>query len=514
MRLRPAHPHGAARERPGASTRRRPTGSTACATSSPSRASCSTCSSARSAPATCSSSGPPTGSRRCGSTDALAANGGRLVSVELDADRSRAAGENLERAGLDSVVELRHGAAADALRDSPAAAWDVVFLDAERPAYPGYWPDLARVIRPGGLIAADNAISHADQMQPFREAVEARPARDRRARSDRRRDPVRAVRRRQRVVPRTRDSEARANDRAAARGPGRAGGCGRALPQPADRDHSRQRRPRRDVRRPARDARAGRDVLRVRTTDPLNDRDRDAAGALRVHRIPTLHSTDLVHWTYTGYSSIDGRRWVRGGTWTRISAQRGSRCSPWAAPAATWRSSTTSACPGRDDGGGLLRRARRRGLRPGLGRHVRPGRGHARRGHARGAGRRRRGAGVRDRHRPDRAAARRARRARRRHRQLGGDGSRACAEAGANRLEAMVGDMASTRAEGDFALVYLVFNTIFNLTSQDGQVACRANAAAHLVPRGPVRDRGARARSCSGCRWARPSCRGGPIPRG
>jgi hypothetical protein len=51
---------------------------------------------------------------------------------------------------------------------------------------------------------------------------------------------------------------------------------------------------------------------------------------------------------------------------------------------------------------------------------------------------------------------------------------------GADRLEAMVGDMASTRAEGEFAVVYLVFNTIFNLTSQDGQVACFANAAAHL----------------------------------
>lgn len=107
--------------------------------------------------------------------EALAAAGGRLVSVELDADRSRAAGENLERAGLDGIVELRTGDAADALRDSPDDAWDVVFLDAERPHYPDYWPDLARVIRPGGLIAADNAISHADQMQPFRDIVEADP---------------------------------------------------------------------------------------------------------------------------------------------------------------------------------------------------------------------------------------------------------------------------------------------------------------------------------------------------
>jgi len=51
---------------------------------------------------------------------------------------------------------------------------------------------------------------------------------------------------------------------------------------------------------------------------------------------------------------------------------------------------------------------------------------------------------------------------------------------GAERIDASVGDMAATRLDGEFSLVYLVFNTIFNLTSQDGQVACFENAAAHL----------------------------------
>jgi hypothetical protein len=44
--------------------------------------------------------------------------------------------------------------------------------------------------------------------------------------------------------------------------------------------------------------------------------------------------------------------------------------------------------------------------------------------------------------------------------------------------------MATTRVDGEFSLVYLVFNTIFNLTTQDGQVACFENAAAHLQPGG------------------------------
>ncbi len=54
------------------------------------------------------------------------------------------------------------------------------------------------------------------------------------------------------------------------------------------------------------------------------------------------------------------------------------------------------------------------------------------------------------------------------------------AKRGAERIDVRVGDMAAARIEGDFSLVYLVFNTIFNLVTQDGQVACFENAAAHL----------------------------------
>jgi hypothetical protein len=51
---------------------------------------------------------------------------------------------------------------------------------------------------------------------------------------------------------------------------------------------------------------------------------------------------------------------------------------------------------------------------------------------------------------------------------------------GADRVDVTIGDFASTRVDGGFTLVYLVFNTIMNLTSQDDQVACFGNAAAHL----------------------------------
>jgi SAM-dependent methyltransferase len=58
------------------------------------------------------------------------------------------------------------------------------------------------------------------------------------------------------------------------------------------------------------------------------------------------------------------------------------------------------------------------------------------------------------------------------------------AKPGGDAIPVTIGDMATTRIEGAFALVYLVFNTIQNLTTQDEQVATVANAAAHLIPGG------------------------------
>ena len=55
---------------------------------------------------------------------------------------------------------------------------------------------------------------------------------------------------------------------------------------------------------------------------------------------------------------------------------------------------------------------------------------------------------------------------------------------GADRIEVTIGDMSTALVAGEFDLVYLVFNTVSNLTTQDAQVACFANAARHLRPGG------------------------------
>src|SRR5436190_13126126 len=58
------------------------------------------------------------------------------------------------------------------------------------------------------------------------------------------------------------------------------------------------------------------------------------------------------------------------------------------------------------------------------------------------------------------------------------------AKPGADAVGVTIGDFATTKVDGTFTLAYLVRNTIMNLTTQDEQVACFRNVAAHLEPGG------------------------------
>jgi SAM-dependent methyltransferase len=58
------------------------------------------------------------------------------------------------------------------------------------------------------------------------------------------------------------------------------------------------------------------------------------------------------------------------------------------------------------------------------------------------------------------------------------------AKPGSDAIGVTIGDFATARADGTFSVAYLVFNTIMNLTTQDAQVACFRNVAAHLEPGG------------------------------
>jgi predicted O-methyltransferase YrrM len=116
--------------------------------------------------------------------DAVGGRGGRLLSVDVDAERSAEAARNLDRGGVREWVELRVEDAATTLRTSPESFWDMIFLDGERSAYAGYWPDLLRVLRPGGLLAVDNVLSHAEEVRALPGSRECRGACQRSARAN------------------------------------------------------------------------------------------------------------------------------------------------------------------------------------------------------------------------------------------------------------------------------------------------------------------------------------------
>jgi caffeoyl-CoA O-methyltransferase len=95
------------------------------------------------------------------------AEGGRLLCCDVDEEFTAVAREYWKRAGLDGVIELRIGPAADTLRALPAdTQFDLAFIDADKTGYVGYWELILPLIRPGGLILADNTLSSGRVADP------------------------------------------------------------------------------------------------------------------------------------------------------------------------------------------------------------------------------------------------------------------------------------------------------------------------------------------------------------
>lgn len=109
------------------------------------------------------------------------APGGRLISIEYEPKHATFARRQFERAGVSDRVDLRVGAALDVLpalaRELGPASVDVVFLDAVKTEYPAYWGIVRPLIRPGGLILADNVLGGGSWWidnagEPSRDAVD------------------------------------------------------------------------------------------------------------------------------------------------------------------------------------------------------------------------------------------------------------------------------------------------------------------------------------------------------
>ena len=95
--------------------------------------------------------------------------GGRLVTLELDPKHAAVAAENLARAGVTELVDLRVGPAIDSLRrlvEEGAEPFDFVFVDADKAGMPAYFEWSLQLTAPGALLVFDNVVRDGAVVDP------------------------------------------------------------------------------------------------------------------------------------------------------------------------------------------------------------------------------------------------------------------------------------------------------------------------------------------------------------
>ncbi|ABK77082.1 O-methyltransferase [Cenarchaeum symbiosum A] len=98
--------------------------------------------------------------------------GSRITTLERDSSKCSIAGANLREAGVDGMVNIRQGDAADTL-DGLEGPFDFVFIDADKENAIGYFEACLPLVRRNGIIAADNTLDMRE-MRPYIEHVRRR----------------------------------------------------------------------------------------------------------------------------------------------------------------------------------------------------------------------------------------------------------------------------------------------------------------------------------------------------
>jgi predicted O-methyltransferase YrrM len=101
---------------------------------------------------------------------------GALISLEIDEHHAGVARKNVERAGLDSKIEIRVGDARERLAElveNDEGPFDLVFIDADKEGYPEYLEWAMRLSRPGSLILGDNVIRGGSVLDPQDDSARA-----------------------------------------------------------------------------------------------------------------------------------------------------------------------------------------------------------------------------------------------------------------------------------------------------------------------------------------------------
>ncbi|WP_224364333.1 O-methyltransferase [Hyalangium versicolor] len=92
---------------------------------------------------------------------------GRVITLEYEPRHAEVAHKNLARAGLSGQVEVQVGRAIDLLpKLEPAAPFDFVFIDADKPSNPDYFAWALKLTRPGSVIVVDNVVRSGAVVEP------------------------------------------------------------------------------------------------------------------------------------------------------------------------------------------------------------------------------------------------------------------------------------------------------------------------------------------------------------
>lgn len=88
---------------------------------------------------------------------------GQLICCDISEEWTSIGRAHWEKAGVADRIDLRIAPAADTLRALPIdAAFDLAFIDADKPGYPGYYEEILTRLRPGGVILVDNVLWSGD----------------------------------------------------------------------------------------------------------------------------------------------------------------------------------------------------------------------------------------------------------------------------------------------------------------------------------------------------------------
>jgi caffeoyl-CoA O-methyltransferase len=101
-------------------------------------------------------------------------NGGRVVTCDINPERIAAARQNFADAGLADMIEILEGDARETLRGRSEPV-DLLFIDSEKSYYETFFDAVYQRLVKGGMVVADNAVSHQDELEDYISYVENHP---------------------------------------------------------------------------------------------------------------------------------------------------------------------------------------------------------------------------------------------------------------------------------------------------------------------------------------------------